>query len=875
MARTIPSHALRLLPLAFLAVVLFSTNVPQVAAQTSDPTVWSDPVSLDAGLAVAASLETDTAGSTEKVGMVLRGASDAARFYLKADETSPWVVKNTDINGASAGFTQMDLTWAGGTTWVVSLQYNSIDEVHFHQSTDDGATWTDVETFTGVVDSPALRMAYADQNGLLGVAYKTSVQGLQFRQSTDAAATWDTAFSISDNNGAPTGTCGTSAQTNSATTADIEGGTGFDVWFGETTSNPDRVFRTTSGNGFFWDPPYDTNCGTVQRQADYSACSATVSTPSIRVRSGLTLIDTGVDQSGSRIFCMGNHEGGVCSACEPFAAWLVPSSGGARFDVNPDGHRILAADSGTDLKVYHQSGAGEAISLVHTAVNANPSGLDVVMTPTQAYVIYTDGDSGGELKETHATIFGAGDSVSSNQVLVTNLVGASMDNIGSVIAARTDDGTMVRSYPVSTLIESGAVATEDCEGRADGITTQSLDGEIYISYIECDEDNGDVNQLFVKDQNLGAPFFPTCASIAQEEVSEDDFLITESFELPAEMKEVGTLGDAPLNWAVCDTEGDNENFASWSFSTTDGRVGVYAVSIQDEGRNTDDVTTVLLNPAGPIDQFCNIVNADIFGAVADNGPTGIYQGFVSEVDGSTGDLVEATVLLKFKNTGVYANANGIACDITHTFIAKGDHLYALTGILNNSVALDWSKTVAGVTVERGVAASSDGNWVSWIEDIDGPTATQYVVAYASNGTETFRDAVPDHVGSFVGMEMDGTGEHIAFYHTGSITVVETSSVTCELTECGPASDDNGCEGTSTGCDPPGSSVDGGSGSGGTGPPGSSFLGNDAQNVEDALSVFADLGAILSQAVLGILPLWAILLTALLGAVVVVLRLKGG
>ncbi len=386
-----------------------------------------------------------------------------------------------------------------------------------------------------------------------------------------------------------------------------------------------------------------------------------------------------------------------------------------------------------------------------------------------------------------------------NQIAVTGLVGYSMDSSGRTIITRENSGANVRTYPASDVSSgsNGVFATPDC-ARVDGVYAGFASDDIFTSFFDCNV-SGETTQLHIKSDSLGSPNFHSCdEDLNQEEISENDMAPLEDFELPNEMRQMGSLADSYIDFSDCDTAFLNEALISWTYSDLDGRVGVYAVSIiQESGGGsltiTDDRTSVLLDPSGTpeVTSFCSWVNNhdpnrnDWFGAVTQNGPTALYSGEANRVGGPAGgEQVDAVINQEYLNTGSNAFAFGIDCAQDNVVIYQSGRIREFTNVSTSPVLVKETTAATGGAY-RGVAMSGDANFLAWRDG-----ASLIHIGYAGNHTIIDNVTVP--AGTWQGMEWDYAAQRLAIFTSTFITVYETSAVTCEsLGTCDVLIDDRG------------------------------------------------------------------------------------
>lgn len=867
----------RVLPLALLLLTAAVSLAP-APAQAQDASSWSTPVAFDTGGDVADEIVMDAVG--EKIGVAWQqDVGNDVGFAVKQDATSPWVTKTYDIDaGVDVNSIPESLIYMGSNRWLIAVNSGISNGCELWYSSDDGATWAEQNVIiaadcgTSPTQSQRLRWAGGDV-----VYYMFEDSGdLIVRKSNNLGASWAVSSIVNDNQGGlgtPTASIGTSGREDMVVYSDS-----VQVRF---TSNIDRIHGVSSTNGgTSWSVPYTVNGGTTV-DATLISC-----TPYSDFASGSPMVWNGPQRTPSAdgLMTMFVHAARTSPTkqygCADFSN-EIPSSNptnsysdwpdvhGAA-DCNPDNQCLYAiADPTADIvEVYYDPPGGTTtLSLTGVAIQ-NPGGRYMLeMTDTVGYLVYVDGIT-GQFMERHASVFTppAPDIVVSDDVAVTDLVGFAVDEAGAVAIARLDDGETVQVFDAGSLTAGALDGDPDCIGRHDGVAAYWTEQDSYLTYFEC-ADDGDTDTLKIRTGTTLATPDPECEGT-------DSSIENSELDVPNELGELGSLSAVPFDFSVCGHGGLDDTTLSWAFSEVEsGKVGVWTVN---QANNNDDefaVDTISFSGTGAVNQICvwqGPDDVDHLVAIAVGATSRAYLPVAGQVDSGTGVGVHdpiAEITNHYGFSGVFSQGAGVECAQELAIFQaypSGDVgvVCAVPGHCKPGYAVGqayFTPIHAGADTLRAVAISGNAIYAAYSDEAN----ETFRVIYTENGT--LRGEVPwpqATMGNFFDLEMDESGGSLWAAYTDHIYRWDISPITCvfNCTNNLP----NPISTTSNTLGP--GQVDLG---------GDSFLGNDEQDVEAALNVFADLGAIFGAMVLGVIPTWLLLLAALAAAAVIVMKLKGG
>lgn len=397
-------------PRLFFAALLALAGLLSITPpSTATPDEWTtENLATVIGPVAPSALRSETARDDgEKIGVAFFTASTSAiRFMLKPDADSPWVMKNTDVTGATVATSEFQLASDGGDNWVILVDAASNHK--FYYSTDDGATWTfGIERFCNTCNE-AIHSLVAD-GGSAFVLDSLSTGPLAFRFVDDyKTGTFSvTPFeegshseSISDNQGGNTA----ATQTINVIGADLlTTSPGLRVWFHGTDG---QSYFVSSGDGYFWTIPYTTAGGSTKAPIlPHTNC------PGIALTSGGTSYVSVAGTGGTDYVALFRTQDGannayLCSS-SPSATDAYPSSAPSTAQTQPVlsptiatngfGQYIATARENTLNYVIYKSSPAAPWELVYSAVNAATDVFAVTATPTKAYFFYLDNSVGGQL----------------------------------------------------------------------------------------------------------------------------------------------------------------------------------------------------------------------------------------------------------------------------------------------------------------------------------------------------------------------------------------------------------------------------------------------------------------------------------------------
>ncbi len=467
---------------------------------------------------------------------------------------------------------------------------------------------------------------------------------------------------------------------------------------------------------------------------------------------------------------------------------------------------------------------------------------------------------------------------------VSNLVGFDVDPAGTTAIARTDGGQFIRVYPAGTLSDPASKDT-DCN-RSHGVATMSN----HVAYFDCDGD-GAVHQVEIRSPSLNSPNKPSLCNDAGFCVED-----IETSELEGDQGEqfnLAILDRLPIDYSNnVNGFGDGDAvYVGMAFADSDGRIGVWTTTMLNNQDDRSEAVAVGIATQTP-DAICSHRdpngNTYLYGSSSQSNVQGFRVGFNFQGSAQFGTAnVIPTMTQVFPGSASTAGPRGVDC---------GDNKLA---ILNTGKLTVWNRTSGGqssaphITISgltnvpvRGVAMSSDGNWVAYAN------AGMWYILSANTGEVGCSGVLPS--GTFQDMELHGSAS--SFWVATSTTIAVYSTFDCTTGEdvifdnCEDAQDldcdgirnsddfDIDGDGLTNDVDPD----DDGDGvpdaydtSTGGEDPDRAFLGNSEADVEAAIDGISGVGSVLTDIVLGLVPLWIILIVALIGVTLLVLRLRTG
>jgi hypothetical protein len=449
----------------------------------------------------------------------------------------------------------------------------------------------------------------------------------------------------------------------------------------------------------------------------------------------------------------------------------------------------------------------------------------------------------------------------SDDVAVTDLVGFDVDSAGGVAIARLDDGETVQVFDAGSLTPGASDGDPDCIGKQDGVAAYYTDQDSFVSYFECSGGNADTMKVRVG-TSMSDPSTACAGTDSSIENGGD-------MDVPDLIKELGSLSAVPFDFSVCGEGGLDDTTLSWAFSEYSGKVGVWAV-VQNELNSDDDaVDTITFTATGDVYQMCVWQGPDDLDHLIAVTPGTTSRAYLPVAGREQQNLGDATAVAEITNHYTFGSpfSQAVAVECAQEKAVFQAHPSGDVGVAcvvpghckdNFSVGQAYfTPFSAGADMGRAVAISGNG-----IFGVYSDLATEtYRIFYTENGTETGQIPWPQASQAlFKELEMDESGGSLWAAYSDHIYRWDISPVSCGFD----------CSNTDVPTSTSGPTSDGDFDLGGD-----SFLGNNEAGVEAAIQVFVDLGSILTAAIFGIVPLWIILLLALVAAAVVVLKFKGG
>lgn len=706
-------------------------------------------------------------------------------------------VVNID-SGVAAGCQYPEVEWVTGDTWVASW-YNGV-EYFVYVSTNDGAAWTQKLATTKTVNDADL-VVIDGAAGKLGLVLSTTdASEVRWFRTSNLGTSWDRSdVAIIDGTLAyghvvalrwsagnlqllfgttGAGACGTCIV---GTVTSNDGGS---FWSASSTVCNVAASGGTSLTGTNW-----LNAATDGTVA-YVYCSYL--TPNSSVTNFCKLASFGAACSA---FSLTGNVGTSCTS-----SWR---SQGRNAMVAANGAMYLytCQDVNTGYKLWTSTGSTPTVVAGTTLPTSITSGIveGLAYQPSTGLLTATMRNAAWSGRfEIHAYRFTLPSAVTPTTISVTNLVEADVDGAGTVIIARTDLGDEVNSYSVSAGAEIGSYATADCTGPS-GVSAFNKEGTVYLSFADCDG-SGDVDTLRVRSSVLGDPAFPSgCGDECQadnEQFDDPDLgsgLSNDDFDVPSDMKDLATLSTAPYSFTFR-SGGTNYAYAVWTFSTYSGEIGLVGVLYNYGADNYGERELIQVNPGYQVADFCswrnNDAEKDYIAGIALNGPTVVAEADFSIEDqfGGIEDIhVSAGTVLT--NVIPWGKANSIACVANHALIKRAaDGALFFINVTGPTGEIGQTSQVWTLDTDdsslQSVTVSASEKYAAWRKD-----STTLTFAYQSNGTTLVDFAVPSG-GTWVGMELDGTGCQLFVYQASEINIYDMSPYT-DTGDCAVTIDDSG------------------------------------------------------------------------------------
>lgn len=813
-----PPYARSLAALLLIAASLLAFT-PQAQAVNSD---WTSeyPSSLTDSVR-----ELALAHDGERLGMAYRfSGSNAIGFSIRST-TGVWTQKSATAVAAADVTTAIYLYNLDPTTWVIIG--SSATAAHFvsYKSSDDGVTWSSSHN---IADNVVSLEAAVLSSTKMGAVYCKNDGAVRYQHSLDGGTSWTTEVRLDDNVGSPTSSSGTTAPCDSTFgkvgITKASDGNAYVVW---SAAGKAYLVHTIGGGDVAWSVPFynggscPSGCNPVDggsttlsyalngfggasssylfempRNGDVitvfrnqnSACNPG-KTPNTLVYSATYLGNSPTDSSGG--VCNTVSPAGTfkpittasCSGYETTGTDHIAGNAGHTFIVGM-GHTTLCGTAGFEIDLL------TSLSGSWSRTYDDPSQTKIFavdMTPSKAYAAFVDTTAGGLVKVVYANAPTA--STPTASVAVSNLRGFDVDDSGAVAIARLSGGTTVQVFGGQTL-SAGATATDsDCTGKLDGVSAYASSSDIYTTYFECANGSGAANSMKIRSGTLGSPVIPsTCNGFADGNV--DTFL---DVNVPDTLREISGLTSFPIDFSQCEEQsgpGVAHVTTAWAFSTTNGQVGVFAATQNNDLADHSDSAFITFDPGTSPDvaQMCAwaVDGVDHMGAVGLQAGTKFYLPTVStHADGLT-TAPDSAITLDYSPGGTFSLAKALSCAQYRAAIINEPggttpHSFAVictvaghcpTGI-STGQPLWTPKTLTGTIASRAAVLSGNGAWASYI-DLNG-----IHIVNATNGVEQSVFSEPE-TGVFWDMRMDRSGSSLWLAYTDNIYRYDISAATCGL-----------------------------------------------------------------------------------------------
>lgn len=382
---------------------------------------------------------------------------------------------------------------------------------------------------------------------------------------------------------------------------------------------------------------------------------------------------------------------------------------------------------------------------------------------------------------------------SAQSAAITHIVGFDVDDSSQSLIIRakdlTGDDTGIRALAPFSLEETdGGEVDTKCDNRNDNV----LASDGYVAYLTCDN-AGDAHHISIRNgTSLNSPVFT--AGGCSNDVCPQDVLLndpntfcTGSVPDKTTLKELDDLQTFKVNYQG-DDDNDNNRAHSvvFTFSTTGGIIGMFAVTIINNDCDHYAQTEAFFPSANEVDQMSHwqTSNGQLFLAAAQGGAAPVSYGL-----STTNERLGTDIHLKYVATHMSApnsyTSHGAATAIWGAedkilyYSPSDSKVYLIDRASGNTL---FSYTATGT--KRGVTLSTDGKFGSFVD------GSNIRIINTTSGTITGSITKPS--GTLVRMKLsqhaqqlwyatDGTPGYVYRY---AIVNATTGNSTCEGSQCG-------------------------------------------------------------------------------------------
>lgn len=728
--------------------------------------------STDDGHSYAASVVDDTANalycpSIDNVGtnLVICWTDDSNGDVYFSRSSNAGVLWTVPSNVASSSaYKNCSIAALSSTTYLIVLCDDTASDVLSIRSTNSGATWSSPATVDSTDDCGTVgagsnrQISLANQDETIAVAVWVTGTGSNAKgcQSTDGGVTWATCYTI---------------QSGSAQAVDLEHVTSstFDVALLTTTPTVKWCRSTTSGS------------------TNSFGCATAVASPG--TSSDVAVATSPVDPDNVEV-AWGN--GGTSQTA--ILKGSTSTDGGATWSA---AETIRTLTGGTNA----QSGA--------VAAAVNGIGEAIV---AQTWCTSSCASTTARLTEaSYATLVSA--FAAAETTTVTNLVAMTTDPTGRLLVARTDNGGWVRNYNAQSLA-SGTTGTYETANCASNIRPGIMAQFPNVGFLDC---GGDANfdTLRIRNNQMGDPAVPSdqygsCPTAVGDACAKDFGATGFSGDYGqfANLNEVNTFdqtfGLDYINSAdrapTCSdsrlpggSPGDCgwQNFLWWSFTTTNGKLGVHTLAAKDGaiGDRRHEYTVQFAPSSSTVNHLCTGSAVGPGTYIVGAHPGTAAQEYRLTFTFGNGDILTtdltASIQQVWSGSGITYQAEGVACSSDRVLLfnpnTSPQRIYAFRPTDGSFL---YSIDLEGSGANRGLTVAKDRKFGAFV---DGATMK---VFNTTDGTVTRAYALPE--GTFKDIRMDAgaqnvwvaTSSRLARYVVFEATTITPAPILPETTTCG-------------------------------------------------------------------------------------------
>jgi len=698
-------------------------------------------------------------GGNNKVGIAYEGLGILKLGFTLKTGSGLFATKTADVSGSNLRLDDPDLVFLGGSTWVVAAKNHANSDLLTYRTTDDGATWTLVNTLTSTSAGSDWGggLAHFGAN-VVGITYMDTAGNVLFEQSTDGGLTWSNGSCLTDNASTPNLACQAThigvfnsdigyEQVIVGSTPTYRVNVVFTTALGSPADGKMFGVWTTGPDANFWTIPYTADGGSsatanvINTVAHAGGSSAIITNGGIAEGYEMTTSFADSPTTGLDNYLVNEHmpaSGGPAITTTSFTSGATNLNqqagvGHARPSSNGVTELVPIFRSDNQLDVWMRTGTTGAFTSAYQVTGCSTCNVVASwMNDTVAYVAYKN-PGVSNIVVIHAPV-GAQGILPTATVSVSALSAMDVDPTGTIVIARTNSGATVRTFSGSTLVQAASKSTNCASDDNYGVTALQAN----TAFVTCNASTHLADQIEVRNANLLNPSRPSrCDSNHPLDDSSYNLALNSTLD---DTRMIQSFKILSIDFENSDNSlsGSHEHCRAqygMAASTNTGLAGVITFDSDHpffEAGNTQGTPSsafALFDPtAGPVDEVCiNILNPQ---TPAD--PTGWHL-FAADSQANTKeflfnqDVDDPQIAEIHSFGGAFNGAMGVGCNKREIVVVETSGGQVAAYNLTSGTQPWTAKTVVSPKF-RGLTAALDAQVFAYV---DGSRA---YVAGMGNGT---------------------------------------------------------------------------------------------------------------------------------------------